>query len=71
MPYSKVEITEYSHRIGKSVPTLWRWIREGCNLRDPKSVREWETRNEIRKTNIAKARERRACLINYFPSFEF
>jgi hypothetical protein len=47
MPYSKVEITEYSHRIGKSVPTLWRWIREGCNLRDPKSVREWETRNEI------------------------
>jgi len=71
MPYSKVEITEYSHRIGKSVPTLWRWIREGCNLRHPKSVREWETRNEIRKTNIAKARERRACLINYFPSFEF
>jgi hypothetical protein len=59
MPYSKVEITEYSRRIGKSVPTLWRWIREGCNLRDPKSVRQWETRNEIRKTNIAKARERR------------
>jgi hypothetical protein len=36
MPYSKVEITEYSHRIGKSVPTLWRWIREGCDLRDPR-----------------------------------
>jgi hypothetical protein len=59
MPYSKVEITEYSRKIGKSVPTLWRWVRQGCDLRDPKSVREWVTRNTIRKTNISKARKRR------------
>jgi hypothetical protein len=59
MPYSKVEITEYSHRIGKSVPTLWRWVRQGCDLRDPKSVREWQVRNEIRKTNIQRAQERK------------
>jgi hypothetical protein len=59
MAYSQIEIAEYSRRIGKSVPTLWRWIRQGCDLRDPRSVREWQTRNEIRKTNIARARERR------------
>src|SRR6516165_12173897 len=59
MPYSNVEVAEYSKRIGKSVPTLWRWIRQGCNLRDDKSVREWVTRNTIRETNISKARKRR------------
>jgi len=59
MPYSNVEVAEYSKRIGKSVPTLWRWIRQGCNLRDPKSVQEWVTRNTIRETNISKARKRR------------
>jgi hypothetical protein len=59
VPYSKVEITEYSKTIGKSVPTLWRWIRQGCDLRDRKSVREWVTRNTIRETNILKSRKRR------------
>jgi hypothetical protein len=59
MSYSKVEITEYWHRIGKSVPTLWRCVRQGCELRDPKSVREWQVRNEIRKTNVQRARERK------------
>jgi hypothetical protein len=59
MPYSQIEIQEYSRRIGKSAPTLWRWVRQGCDLRDPKSVREWVTRNTIRETNIEKARKRR------------
>jgi hypothetical protein len=59
MAYSQIEVNEYAHRLGKSERTLWRWIKKGCNLRDPKSVREWVTRNEIRKTNIARARERR------------
>src|SRR6516164_9525972 len=59
MPYSNVEIAEYSKRKGKSMPTLRRWIKQGCNLRDPKSVREWVTRNTIRETNISKARKRR------------
>jgi hypothetical protein len=58
MAYSQIEINEYAHRLGKSERTLWRWIKEGCNLRDPKSIREWQVRSEIRKTNIARAREK-------------
>jgi len=59
MPYSQIEIAEYARKIGKSVPTLWRWVRQGCDLQDPKSVAEWVTRNTIRETNISKARKRR------------
>jgi hypothetical protein len=59
MPYSQIEIAEYARKIGKSVPTLWRWVRQGCDLRDPKIVAEWVTRNTIRETNISKARKRR------------
>jgi hypothetical protein len=59
MPYSQIEFAEYARKIRKSRSTLFRWIREGCNLRDPKSVREWVTRNQIRETNIEKARKRR------------
>src|SRR5262245_35709139 len=60
MPYSAVEIAEYSRKIGKSRSTLFKWISEGCDLRNPKSVQEWVTRNTIRETNISKARKRRA-----------
>jgi hypothetical protein len=59
MSYTAVEIAEYSRKIGKSRSTLFKWIKEGCNLRDDKSVREWVTRNTIRETNISKARKRR------------
>jgi len=59
MAYSRIEIAEYAKVIGKSPTTLWRWVREGCNLRDPKSVREWVMRNEIRQTPIEQARRRR------------
>src|SRR6516162_8469097 len=59
MAYSRIEIAEYGKVIGKSPTTLWRWVREGCNLRDPKSVREWVMRNEIRQTPIERARRRR------------
>ena len=59
MPYSSVEIAEYGRKIGKSRSTLYLWIKQGCNLRDDKSVREWVTRITIRETNISKARKRR------------
>ena len=59
MSYTRAEIVEHAKRIGKSRATLRRWVSQGCNLTDPGSVREWITRNEIRKTNIARARERR------------
>jgi hypothetical protein len=59
MAYNSVEIAEYARKLGKSRSTLYLWIKQGCNLRDPKSVREWVTRNTIRETNIEKARKRR------------
>ena len=59
MAYSQVEIREYCRKLGKSESTLWRWIRQGCDLRNPKSVAEWVTRNTIRETNISKAQKRR------------
>jgi hypothetical protein len=34
-------------------------IKEGCNPRDPKSLREWQVRNEIRQTPIERARRGR------------
>jgi hypothetical protein len=60
MPYSQVEIAEYCRKIGRRRLTLFLWIKQGCDLRDPKSVREWVTRNTIRETSISKSRKRRA-----------
>jgi hypothetical protein len=59
VPYSELEVKKYARKIGKSRSTIWLWIKQGCDLRDPKSVREWVTRNTIRETNISKARKRR------------
>jgi hypothetical protein len=57
--YSQIEIREYALKLGKGERTLQRWVSQGCNLRDPKSVREWVTRNEIRQTPMERARRRR------------
>src|SRR5215472_2886422 len=54
MPYTAVEIAEYGRKLDRSRSTLFKWISEGCNLRDDKSVREWVTRNTIRETNSRK-----------------
>jgi hypothetical protein len=56
-PLAKIrarESAEYARKIGRSRSTLFLWIKQGCNLRDPKSVAEWVTRNTIRETNISK-----------------
>src|SRR5215510_15428782 len=59
MPYSELEVKEYARKIGKSRSTIWSWIKQGCDLRNPKSVAEWVTRNQIRETPIERARKRR------------
>ena len=59
MLFSRIEVSEYARKIGKSERTLWRWIKLGCNPRDPKSLREWQIRNQIRETPIERARKRR------------
>jgi hypothetical protein len=35
MSYNRIEITEYAHRIGQSVPTLPHWVQQGCNSSGP------------------------------------
>ena|ERR1700741_114696 len=57
--YSRLEVAACAKRIGKSVPTVWRWIREGCRIDDPRSVRAFIAAKQLRKTNVQKARERR------------
>src|SRR5262245_27322975 len=59
MKFSGIEIREYAIKLGKGERTLRRWVKQGCNLRDPKSVREWVVRNEIRQTPIERARRRK------------
>jgi hypothetical protein len=57
--FSEIEVSEYARKVGKTERTLWRWIKQGCNPRDPKSLREWQVRNQIRETPIERARKRR------------
>src|SRR6516164_5239100 len=59
MAYSAIEVREYAKKLGKGERTLWRWIKQGCNLRDPKSIREFQVRNEIRQTPMERARRRK------------
>jgi hypothetical protein len=59
MLFSRIEVSEYARKVGKTERTLWRWIKQGCNPRDPKSLREWQVRNQIRETPIERARKRR------------
>jgi len=69
MAYSHIEVREYAKKLGKGERTLWRWIKQGCNLRDPKSVREWQVRNQIRETPIERARKRRRGLESHKVHF--
>ena len=59
MAFSQIEVREYARKVGKTERTLWRWIKQGCNPRDPKSLRESQVRNQIRETPIERARKRR------------
>ena len=59
MSYSRAEISEFEKKIGKSQATLFRWAKQGCDLRDANSVQAWVERNRLRETNIAKSRRRR------------
>src|ERR1700746_3116407 len=60
MSYSRDEISEFEKKIGKSRATLFRWAKQGCDLRNESSVQAWVERNRLRETNIAKSRRRRA-----------
>jgi|SRR6516162_2581777 hypothetical protein len=59
MAYSEAEILELSKRIGKNRATLWRWAKEGCDLRSHASVQSWIEKKRTRETNVEKARRRK------------
>ena len=45
MSYSRTEISEFEEKIGKSRATLFRWAKQGCDLRSEDSVQAWIERN--------------------------
>src|ERR1700747_351804 len=55
-------VREIAKGVNRSVRTVWRWANLGCDLDDPESIRQFAGWAEARKTNIQKARERRAVL---------
>ena len=58
--YSRLEVAACAKRIGKSVPTAWRWIREGCRIDEPRSLKAFLIAKQVKRTNIEKSRERRS-----------
>jgi hypothetical protein len=57
--YSRVEVAACAKRVNRSAPTVWRWIKEGCRIDDAASLEAFRIQMKRKKTNIAKARERR------------
>jgi hypothetical protein len=41
MSYSRDEISEFEKKIGKPRATLFRWAKQGCDLRNESSVQAW------------------------------
>ena len=59
MSYSRAQLAEISDTVGRNWRTLQRWAAEGCRLEDPQSLKAFLTAKELRRTNIARSRERR------------
>jgi hypothetical protein len=59
MSYSRAQLAEFSKTVGRNWRTLQRWAAEGCRLEDPQSLKAFLTAKELRRTNIARSRERR------------
>jgi hypothetical protein len=59
MSYSRAQLAEFSKSVGRNWRTLQRWAAEGCRLEDPQSLKSFLTAKELRRTNIARSRERR------------
>jgi hypothetical protein len=59
MPYSRAELGEISKSVGRNWRTLQRWARAGCDLRSSESLNAFLTAKELRRTNVARAREKR------------
>jgi len=65
---SRQEVAACAKRINRSVPTVWRWIRAGCRIDDPRSIEAFQLEMERRKTNIRRSRERRGIAQGSSPT---
>jgi hypothetical protein len=62
MPAASTEkVREIAARLQKSERTLWRWIQQGLDITDERSIRAFAEGKQLRKTNVEKARERLAA----------
>src|SRR5260221_7939053 len=59
---SRKQAREVAGRLGKSQRTIWRWVAQGCDLSDERSIQQFVDGQKLRRTNVAKARERHAAL---------
>jgi hypothetical protein len=59
MSYSRAQLAEFSKTVGRNWRTLQRWAAEGCRLENPEALKSFLTAKELRRTNIARSRERR------------
>jgi hypothetical protein len=59
MPTASTEkIREVAARLQRSERTIWRWVAQGCDLANERSIRQFSEGKRLRKTNIQKAREK-------------
>jgi len=62
MPAASTEkVREIAARLKKSERTLWRWIQQGLDITNERSIRAFAEGKQLRKTNVEKARERLAA----------
>jgi hypothetical protein len=62
MPTASTEkVREVAARLKKSERTLWRWIQQGLDITNERSIRAFAEGKQLRKTNVEKARERLAA----------
>jgi hypothetical protein len=59
MSYTWLELAKHAEVIGCSTRTLRRWIKTGCDLNNPESVKAFEARMNRRRSNAQKVYERR------------
>ena len=62
MPTASTEkVREIAARLKRSERTLWRWLSQGLDITNERSIRAFAEGKQLRKTNVEKARERLAA----------
>jgi hypothetical protein len=56
---TRLEAAAHAPRLKRSEKTVWRWARAGCDFDNPESIKAFLIEAKRKRTNVAKARERR------------